>query len=368
MTYGKYPDLSKVKKILIVKLRHHGDVLLTSPVFSCLQQALPHASIDALLYQDTLPMLEGHPAVSRFILYDKKWKKLPLLRRIYREISLYRQVARGGYDLVINLTEGDRGAFAAMISKAFCTVGFDRGGKRLLGRKKVYDYVVKSPGMPRHTVERQLDAIRCIGIFPKEEQRDLFLHVPQSCEKAVDLLLQRKDYVVIHPVSRWRFKCLAPEAMGALIAELVMQGHHVVLTAGVDPEEKQMIEAIKAHAPFEGVTDLSGKTTLKELAALIKNAQFVVCVDSVPLHIASALKTPVVAIFGPTSELNWGPWMHPAARVVTKNMSCRPCFRDGCAGSKMSDCLFTLSIHSILSAIDMVRKEGEPLKLPSRRP
>jgi heptosyltransferase-3 len=133
MTYGKYPDLSKVKKILIVKMRHHGDVLLTSPVFSCLQHALPHASIDALLYQDTLPMLEGHPAVSRFILYDKKCKKLPLFQRIYHEISLYRQVVKGGYDLVINLTEGDRGAFAAMLSKAFCTVGLDRGGKRFLG-------------------------------------------------------------------------------------------------------------------------------------------------------------------------------------------------------------------------------------------
>ena len=84
---------------------------------------------------------------------------------------------------------------------------------------------------------------------------------------------------------------------------------------------------------------------------MIVNSQMLLCVDSVPLHIASAVKTPVVALFGPSSELNWGPWMHPQSIVLTEKMPCRPCFKDGCAGSKMSDCLFSMQVRSILSAI-----------------
>ena len=67
-TYGNYPDLQKIKKILVVKMRHHGDVLLTSPVFSLLKQYLPQADIDDFIYEDTLPMLEEHPTIQSFIL------------------------------------------------------------------------------------------------------------------------------------------------------------------------------------------------------------------------------------------------------------------------------------------------------------
>ena len=75
MTYGNYPDLSIVKRALVIKMRHHGDVLLTSPLFTQLKKKLPEAVVDAFIYADTLPMLEGHPGISNFLLYDKAWKK-----------------------------------------------------------------------------------------------------------------------------------------------------------------------------------------------------------------------------------------------------------------------------------------------------
>ena len=182
MTYGNYPDLTSVRRILVIKMRHHGDVLLASPLFSNLKKALPSAAIDAFIYKDTLPMLEGHPAIADYLLYDRGWKKLPLLKKIGKEISLLKQIRSKGYDLVINLTEGDRGAIAAKISRAKCSVGFDPKGSGFFGKRKAFTHIVKSCPHPRHTVERQLDVLRRIGIFPAPEERDLHLHIPGSAQ------------------------------------------------------------------------------------------------------------------------------------------------------------------------------------------
>lgn len=346
MTYGNYPDLGKVKKILVVKLRHHGDVLLTSPVFSLLKKTMPEASIDAYIYKDTLPMLDGHPSIENFICVERKKKGGFSLKRIFSDIKLLLSLRRNSYDLVINLTEGDRGAAAAYISGSRYRVGFERKGKN-----KIYTHVVKQCPTPRHTVEKQLDALRCIGIFPKKEERDLVFSVPQQSIDRCKELIPEGDYVVIHPVSRWRFKCLAPEAMAYIAEEIVSLNKKVVFTAGKDPIEKEMVDKIIGLCKSrQGIINLSGMTNLKELGAIIQRASLLLCVDTVALHMASALKTPVVALFGPTSEINWGPWMHPCSIVLFEKMPCRPCFKDGCAGSKMSDCLFSLSPLQVIAA------------------
>jgi heptosyltransferase-3 len=115
-----------------------------------------------------------------------------------------------------------------------------------------------------------------------------------------------------------------------------------------------MVDEILNLVPNVPVVNLGGKISLKELGALIQQSKCLVSVDSVPLHISSALKTPAVVLFGPSSELNWGPWQNPKARVVAQNLGCRPCFSDGCGGSKMSDCLQTLPVAKVLRAIDEV--------------
>lgn len=353
MVYGNYPDLTGVRRILVIKMRHHGDVLLTSPLFSQLKKYLPSAAIDAFVYADTLPMLEGHPSISDFILYDKGWKKRSFFYRMQREIALLLQIRKKKYDLVINLTEGDRGAIAARVSGSGIRVGFDPQGQGMKGKRSCYTHLVKNCPQPRHTVERQLDVLRRIGIFPEAEERDLFLHIPESAKARVFNLLEREEiapqsYIVIHPVSRWRFKTLSVQQMAHLISLLHANDLPVVLTGSPDPEELEMIDQILALVPDVPVWNAAGKITLKELSALIASARALVCVDSVPLHIASAVKTPVVALFGPTSEINWGPWMHPSASVLTSDHPCRPCYMDGCGGSKKSDCLLSLTPESIL--------------------
>lgn len=344
-----YPDLGSVKKVLVVKLRHLGDVLLASPVFSNIKSMLPHAEIDAYIWKEAEPVLQGNPAISNIHLYDRKWKKTSRWKRIKKELALLRQIRKKKYDLIINLTEGDRGAIVSWISGAAIKVGFDPGKSGFFHKRDIFTHLVKQCPSPRHRVERDLDVLRRIGIFPKEEKRKLFFHIPETTLLQTKSLLQKYqliegEYALIHPASRWRFKCLPPQLIAKVIDRLEEK---VVLTGG--PGEEDLLDDI-VRFTNKDVVHLGGKTNIKELGALMQMSKGLITVDSLSLHMASALKVPVVALFGPTSEQNWGPWQHPHSIVVSKNISCRPCRLDGCGGSKMSDCLWTLSVDAIIDA------------------
>ncbi|GAB4192948.1 MAG: putative lipopolysaccharide heptosyltransferase III [Simkaniaceae bacterium] len=354
---NRYPDLANIRRILVAKLRHHGDVLMTSPVFSVLKEALPDAKIDAYLYKETHPMLEGHPAISHFLLYDRKWKSYSLLKRLSHEWKLLRQIRKKRYDLVVNLTEGDRGAIAAYVSKAGLRIGFDPENSGMRGKNKCYTHIVKNCHRPRHSVERNLDALRCLGIFPKEEQKNLFLDVPKESQQKLTEILgsfgwQEKNFIVVHPVSRWLFKCLPTKTVADAIKGLQSKGKSIVLTGSSSPEEMQMNQEICELLPKNSsLLNLSGKISLKEFGALLLRSEALVTVDSVPLHMASALKTPVVALFGPTSEETWAPWQHEKSRVIAPKISCRPCYMPGCGGSYRSDCLNKITAGQIVQAV-----------------
>lgn len=351
-----YPDLKEVKKILVVKMRHHGDVLLTSPVFSNLKKSLPSVEIDAMVYADTAPMLEGHPAIRQLLTYDRAWKKLGWLGKLAKEWSLLRVVRKEKYDLVLNLTEGDRGAIVALVSGAGVRVGFDPEGKGFLGKRRIYTHLAKMCKTPRHTVEKNLDALRRIGLIPGPDDRDLYFSYAEEIKACVLKLLQDAgiephQYILLHPASRWKFKCWPTKKVAELVKELYAEGKKVVITSSPDPQEMAMVAEILAEVPHIPVLNLAGKISLKELGAVIALSQALVCVDSVPLHLASALKTPVVALFGPTSPVNWGPWRNNRARVITQNLSCQPCFLDGCGGGKRSDCLVSLPLSKVLGVL-----------------
>lgn len=110
-----------------------------------------------------------------------------------------------------------------------------------------------------------------------------------------------------------------------------------------------MVERILAHTRAAPV-NLAGQLSLKELAALAGSAQLFIGVDSAPMHIAASQGTPTVALFGPSGEIEWGPWK-VAHRVVASSIHpCRPCGNDGCGGSKVSECLTTLPVQRVLAA------------------
>lgn len=345
MTYGDYPDLAFCRKILVIKLRHLGDVLLATPVFHVLKRAFPAARVDAYLYEEAKPMLEGHPAIGHLMGYDRSWKKQSLFQRFKQEAALLRRIRHERYDLVLNLTEGDRGAIAAKVSQAPVRVGFDSKGS---WQKKLYSHLVKHCPTPRHVVEKNLDVLLRIGLFPNLEERELFFHVPSLALQAMRDRVGEERFILLHPTSRWRFKCWPVGQMRGLAERLMAEGRRIVITSGPDPQEVAMAGEIARGFPL---LMLAGRTSLKELGALIQLSELLICVDSVALHIASALKTPVVAIFGPTSEVAWGPWRNSQGRVVANPLPCRPCYQDGCGGSKHSDCLHNLSVDRVMETI-----------------
>jgi heptosyltransferase-3 len=351
MSYGDYPDLSRVRRILVVKMRHHGDVLLSTPLFSALKRHLPEAEIDALIYRETAPMVEGHPALRNLLLYDRAWKRRSWWTKLRQEISLLWKIRQGRYDLVVNLTEGDRGAIVAWASGSPLRVGVDPGKTGFFGKRAIYTHLARLCPTPRHAVEQNLDVIRRIGIFPEGGERCLIWNLPEAARTAIRPLLPTR-YVAVHPSSRWRFKTLPPAHMGAIIRELARRGHTVVVTSGPEATELAMVEEILRGGSTEKIISLAGQTTLHELGAVIEGASVLLTVDSVPLHMASALQTPVVALFGPTSEIKWGPWHHARSRVVTSSHSCRPCGLDGCGGSKRSDCLAGYVLQNIVDHVE----------------
>ena len=361
-------DFTQIKKVLVAKLRHHGDVLLASPVFSLLKKRFPHLEIEAYLYKETYPMLEGHPAISNYVLYDKGWKKLSFFGRLIKELALLKKIRKTGYDLVINLTEGDRGAIAAKISKCKYAVGFDPENKGLFGKKKWYTHIIKHTPHPRHTVEKQLDALRCLGVFPDLNEKNLFFHIPISARKTIQRTLQEAqikvgEYIHIHPVSRWMFKTLPTQTVVDVIRFLHGKGKKIVLTGSKDPSEIEMNQEICLKAKDIPILNLSGAINLKELGAVIAKSACLLSVDSVPLHLASSLKVPVIAIFGPSCEKNWGPYHHPISQTLFQSLPCRPCYQPGCGGSGKSECLTTLPAEVIIHSVSaLLQKIEQPLK------
>ena len=116
------------------------------------------------------------------------------------------------------------------------------------------------------------------------------------------------NYIVIQPTSRWFFKCWREGRMSALINALSEAGYPVVLTSGPDAREKQMIDTIMAGCPNARLHSLAGLLTLRQLASVIDHARLFIGVDSVPMHMAAALGTPLVALFGPSKLTFWRPW------------------------------------------------------------
>ena len=107
--------LAEVRRALVTKLRHHGDVLLASPVFTALKRAAPHAEIDALVYRETAPMLEGHPSIARVHTIDREWKRQGARRQLAAEWALVRALRERRFDLLVHLTEHPRGLTLAQI-------------------------------------------------------------------------------------------------------------------------------------------------------------------------------------------------------------------------------------------------------------
>jgi heptosyltransferase III len=347
-------DLSGLRRVLVTKLRHHGDVLLTSPVFQVLKNHAPHLEIDALTYRDTMPMLSLHPAISNIFSVDREWKRQSLLSQLRNEWQLMRALRARQYDLIVHLTEHPRGAWVKKFAAIPYGIARELGSRVRPGWNRFTHLYSHVSNNRRHTVQLHLDALRRVGLEPTLDESRLILVAGPDAEISVDNKLKSaglvaKSFIHIHPTSRWFFKTWPAENFAELINRLIRKGYKIVITGGPDQKEMGMVASI-LKSISGAVTNFSGQLSLKELAALSARARLFIGVDSAPMHIAAAMQTPVVALFGPSGEVEWTPWMVPH-RVLLSTHPCRPCGRDGCGGSKISQCLTTLEVERVEDTI-----------------
>ena len=362
-------DTSLVRRVLVAKLRHHGDVLLASPVFTVLRRVLPEAEVDALVYRETACMLEGHPSITNVHTIDREWKKRGVWTQAAEERRLLSTLSARRFDLVVHLTEHPRGAWLARLLRPRYAVARELADAHWLWRTSFTHYYRLPRARPRHTVECNLDALRRLGLQPANDERVLVL-VPgeQDHARARALMAQhglaRRRFILLHPGSRWLFKSWTPERYAALIERIASDGWRIVVTGAPDARERALVSAMLeplSPAARSSVTDLCGALELRELAALIGEARAFVGVDSAPMHIAAAMQTPVVALFGPSGEIEWGPWRVAHRIVVSTEHPCRPCGIDGCGGGKLSECLTVLPPERVHSALGEVLRETADL-------
>jgi heptosyltransferase-3 len=338
--------LGECRRALVIKLRHHGDVLLASPVPAALKSAAPGLEIDALVYDDTAAMLEGHPALSDVHTVGRKWRGAGRMERVSLERRLYSSLRARGYDLIVHLCEQPRGAWLARGLGARYSVApvmEDRGAFWKGSFTHLYPIAKR-----RHQVEVNLDALRRIGVQPDPAQRKVLFVPGEAAEAKIRGLVPAAGIVHFHPASRWRFKCWLAARTAELADRLAAEGHAVVLTSSPDADEMALVEEIVGLMKSKPLS-LAGQLSLKELGALTARARLFVGVDSMPMHLAAAMGTPTVVLFGPSGEAEWGPW-NVAQRVITTRHSCRPCGLDGCGGGKVSECLTTIPVDPVHAA------------------
>jgi heptosyltransferase-3 len=353
-------DPSQLRRVLVTKLRHHGDVLLATPVLSTLKRIAPQCEIDALVYADTAPMMEGHPALSQLHCIDRAWKTQGLVAQAKAEGKLLSTLRGRKYDLVVHLSVHTRGAWIVRMLRPRWSVGpcrRDAGG--FWHRSFSYLYASQSHA-DRHTVETNLDSLRTLGIAPVQSDKRVVLVPGPAAEQHVeqwlhDVQLGTGKFIHVHPASRWLFKCWPAERVAALCDALSAKGWPVVLTSAPDAREMALIASVRAAAA-EPVIDFSGQLSLKQLAAMSARARLFVGVDSAPMHIAAAMDTPTVGIFGPSGDREWGPWDNSGGHrhrvVASLAHNCRPCGRAGCNDSKISECLTDLPVDQVLATCE----------------
>lgn len=355
---------ARLRRALVIKLRHHGDVLLASPVISTLRRVAPQCDVDALVYADTAPMLEGHPALAQLHLIDRNWKRQGVWHQAAAEGRLIGRLRARQYDLVVHLSVHTRGAWLVRLLRPRWSVA-PRFRPGFWARSFTHFYPAQSDPQ-RHTVETNLDSLRALGIEPTAADKQVIL-VPGAAAAArvANLLaahgLAAGGFVHIHAASRWAFKCWPAERVAALCDALAARGWPLVLSSAPEANELALIADIRAARDRNAVAsaptvDLSGQLSLKELAAVTAKARLFVGVDSAPMHMAAAMGTPVVAIFGPSGDREWGPWGEGHRVVASNTHPCRPCGMAGCNDSKLSACLTTLPVAQVLSACEELLK------------
>jgi len=307
-------------KILLIKFRNIGDFLISSVLASNLKSHFPQSEISFAINKESSEILEDNPNIDHLILYNRKEiKSYHLFKKIYYESKFAYSIRKKNFDVVINLTEGDRGALYTLISCARYKFGY-RARKGLLSKIKIFNGI-GSESKILHSVERDLQFLKKLGKDVIKSQLQIFWdeHTENLVYRQYSYLFEKQKMIIVHPVSRWMFKCWDSRSM-ALVIDFFQQekGYKVVITGSDSENELKKINEIIMLCK-SNPKNLAGKLNLKELSCLTSKAFMFFGIDSAPMHIACATNTPVFALFGASSPVNWGPWLNGKIKFKNDN-------------------------------------------------
>jgi heptosyltransferase I len=334
------------RKILLIKLSAVGDVVHTIPVLNKLRRRYPMAQLDWLVTPAIAELLHHHPAITNIIEFEREawstpWRLTPFVS--YARLAAKLRVA--AYDLVVDMHGQFRTGALTFATGAPARIGFDRPRSHVWdasprkfpeqarkhawqgareGSWVAYTHHIKVPTLDLHAVDRYLNVGSILGLDP--EPADFSFPIPQSAVSRVETLLaqhgvNRPDIVMMAPGTIWETKHWGSDKFANVAGHFLSKCFAVILIGS--QRERDVCEEVARLAP--GAINLAGMTTLSELAALIRRSAINITNDSGPMHLAVALKRPVVSIFGPTDPVWIGPYGRPHT-VLHADVPCSPCY------------------------------------------
>jgi heptosyltransferase-3 len=258
------------------------------------------------------------------------------------------------FDCVVDLTDGDRSAILSLATGAAVRIGVNEEHR---WRGLLYTVVAKRGAGVVHRIERDLEALRPLGVHP--EAVTPLLRTSLQDDRDAEALLQRlggvreglpdgRPVVMLQPGARYWFKAWPPDRFAELADRLAARLECRLLIGG-DPAERGLAERIRERARSRPAV-VAGRTSLLQHAALLKRCALFVGNDNGPMHMAAALGIPVVALFGPSNPAEWGPRGAPS-EIIYKGMDCRRCFHPTCIRGEES-CMNRISVEEVLAAAE----------------
>ena len=277
------------------------------------------------------------------------------LKKISAYFSLFKGLFNEHYDLLAHFSVDWRGALLARLLDNDISVSrqTDRRGSFW---HQSFDFLAPKLDLERPMAEQDVDLLRSANLYNKSSAPSYELSISTSQKNKVNRWFKRHDMnlksklIVIHASSRWKFKEIPITTWAKIIDDLMSKKINVVISGSKDDlKTNKLIFDLCKSKPL-----LTKDFSLEDSAALYGRADLVLTIDIMSTHLASAVKTPVISIFGPTQEKNWGPWKgkYKVIALSSKDnemFACRPCGQDGCEGSKISQCLVQLDPMRVIN-------------------
>ncbi|MEP7015908.1 MAG: putative lipopolysaccharide heptosyltransferase III [Verrucomicrobiota bacterium] len=326
--------------ILLLQLKRIGDLIVTTPAIVAVRKQFPDAQVTLVISNECAALA---PAISNV-------DRIFVVRRGLSDAAVLIALARGKFDYCIDFTRNDRSALLTFLSGARQRVVSERIKHKSKTRARVYNEFVPHRMRDMQTLDYNLALVGPLGI--KDASRQLHLDLPTAAhEKAEQLCREANmdtEFIVLHPGSARVEKFWPAERWAEVIDDAQLKRNlKAVITGGGSDFEQGHIRDIKSKLRGSAV-DLSGKTDLLTLAALIGRARLLITVDSAPMHLAAATGTPQVVLFGPTNPFHWRPLVSPA--IILQGASTSPVTEFAVKQERMS--MNQISTSAVISAME----------------